>query len=88
MRMPRAPSAGRPAAAGAAQRGRARGLPGMLRPSWFQDIGSELKKVQWPTRQEATNLTLVVVVVAAALGLFLGGLDAGFNWIIEQTLLR
>ena len=63
------------------------GLPAFLQPSWFQEIFSELKKVQWPTRQETLNLTLVVVVVAAVLGLFLGGLDAGFNWIVENLLL-
>jgi preprotein translocase subunit SecE len=49
---------------------------------------SELRKVTWPTRQETMNLTLVVMVVSAALGLFLGGLDYVFNWIVENTLLR
>ena len=29
-----------------------------------------------------------VLVVAAVLGIFLGGLDYVFNWIIENTLLR
>ncbi|MGH2585306.1 MAG: preprotein translocase subunit SecE [Dehalococcoidia bacterium] len=64
------------------------GLRGLLRPQWFRDVMSELRKVTWPTRQETTNLTIVVVVVAAALGLFLGGLDYGFNWLLERTLLR
>lgn len=64
------------------------GMRGLLSPQWFRDVISELRKVTWPTRQETTNLTLVVVVVSAALGLFLGGLDYGFNWIIENTLLR
>ncbi len=68
-------------------RARVRGLPSFLQPAWFQEIFVELKKVQWPTRQETINLTMVVVVVATALGLFLGGLDAGFNWLIEHTLL-
>jgi preprotein translocase subunit SecE len=49
---------------------------------------SELRKVSWPTREETINLTIVVVVVAAALGLFLGGVDYVFNWIMERTLLR
>jgi preprotein translocase subunit SecE len=49
---------------------------------------SELRKVTWPTRQETINLTIVVLVVAAALGLFLGGLDYVFNWFLERTLLR
>jgi preprotein translocase subunit SecE len=49
---------------------------------------SELRKVTWPTRQETVNLTIVVLVVAAVLGIFLGGVDYGFNWILERTLLR
>jgi preprotein translocase SecE subunit len=87
VRMPRT-AASRVGAAGTATRSRVRGLPAFLQPAWFHEIFGELKKVQWPTRQETANLTLVVVVVAAALGLFLGGLDAAFNWIIENTLLR
>jgi preprotein translocase subunit SecE len=64
------------------------GLRGLLSPQWFRDVLSELRKVTWPTRQETANLTLVVVVVAAVLGLFLGGIDYAFNWLIENTLLR
>ena len=64
------------------------GLRALVRPQWFRDVMSELRKVTWPTRQETVNLTLVVVVVSAALGAFLGLLDFGFNWIIENTLLR
>lgn len=64
------------------------GLRGMMRPQWARDVMSELKKVTWPTREQTMNLTLVVIVVAAALGLFLGGLDYGFNWLIENTVLR
>lgn len=62
-------------------------LPGVLQPAWFREIWTELKKVQWPTRQETINLTIVVVVVAAILGVLMGGLDASFNWILERTLL-
>jgi preprotein translocase subunit SecE len=64
------------------------GLRGLMTPQWFRDVMSELRKVTWPTRQETMNLTLVVVVVSAVLGMFLGGLDYGFNWLIENTLLR
>ena len=62
-------------------------LPGFLQPSWMHEVLLELKKVQWPTFQETRNLTMVVLVVAAILGVFLGGLDAGFNWVLEHTLL-
>ena len=64
-----------------------RGLLSLLRPRWAEDIISELRKVTWPTREETWNLTWVVVLVAAAFGVFLGGVDMFFNWLIENTLL-
>ncbi len=64
------------------------GLRNMASPQWFRDVLSELRKVTWPTREETINLTIVVVVVAAVLGLFLGGLDYVFNTLLEKTLLR
>jgi preprotein translocase subunit SecE len=54
---------------------------------WYQEIFGELRKVQWPTRQEVMNLTMVVIVVSTALGIALGGVDALFNWVLERTLL-
>jgi preprotein translocase subunit SecE len=65
-----------------------RGIGGLLRPRWVEDIISELRKVTWPTREEAWYLTVVVIIVAAVVGVFLGGVDMFFNWLIEQTLLQ
>ena len=45
-----------------------------LRETWF-----ELKKVSWPTRREAVNLTLMVVVVTSFLSLVLALLDYIFS---------
>ena len=57
-------------------------------PRFFKDIIAELKKVTWPTREETTRLTFAVVVVSVAMGLTLGGIDIGFNWVVDHTLLR
>jgi len=65
-----------------------RGLLGVIRPRFVEDIVSELRKVTWPTRQDTVNLTFVVIIVSVAVGLFLGGVDMLFSWIIEHTLLR
>lgn len=59
-----------------------------LRPRWAEDIISELQKVSWPSREDTQYLTLVVLVVATAFGIFLGGIDMFFNWAIDNTLLR
>jgi preprotein translocase subunit SecE len=51
----------------------------------LRDTRSELQKVTWPSRQETTNLTLVVIGVSAVLGLLLGGIDLvltrAFEWL-------
>lgn len=45
---------------------------------FLKEVRTELKKVTWPTRQETIKLTLVVVTVSLAMGLFVGGLDILF----------
>jgi preprotein translocase SecE subunit len=57
-------------------------------PRWASDILSELRKVTWPARQEVMHLTLVVVIVSLFFGAILGASDVGFNWLIENTVLR
>ncbi|MDO8671627.1 MAG: preprotein translocase subunit SecE [Dehalococcoidia bacterium] len=60
------------------------------RPSlkWVREIVSELKKVTWPSREEATNLTTLVLVVSIAVGVFLGSVDYIFSQLINVLLLR
>lgn len=53
-----------------------------------QDIVNELKKVSWPSREETTRLTVAVIAVTVTIGLLLGGVDMGFNWVADNTLLR
>ena len=42
---------------------------------FLREARSELHKVTWPTRQEAINLTMIVIATSAAVGLLLGGID-------------
>jgi preprotein translocase SecE subunit len=49
---------------------------GKMNPITFlQETVSELRKSVWPTREETARLTVVVIAVAVAMGLFLGLLD-------------
>jgi preprotein translocase subunit SecE len=45
---------------------------------YFRETAGELRKVNWPTRQEAINLTTIVLIVIAAMSIFLGLLDIVF----------
>ena len=46
---------------------------------YLRETVGELRKVNWPTRKEATNLTIIVIVVLIAMGTFLGVLDIVFT---------
>ena len=52
----------------------------------MSEIWSELRKVTWPTREETAYLTMVVIIVAVAVGIVLGGIDILFNWIVDRLL--
>ncbi len=43
------------------------------------DVVSELRKVTWPTRQETTRLTILVLALSGVAGLVLGFIDIGFS---------
>ena len=42
---------------------------------WFRDMRSELKKVQWPTRKQTINNTLVVIACVVVVGVFIALFD-------------
>jgi preprotein translocase subunit SecE len=42
---------------------------------YFSETIGELRKVSWPTRQEAVQLTIIVLVVMVFMGVFLGLVD-------------
>ncbi|MFC3715076.1 preprotein translocase subunit SecE [Luteimonas soli] len=46
----------------------------------------ELRKVVWPTRQEATRLTWIVAGVVVLISLIMAGFDAIVQWAIKLLL--
>ena len=42
---------------------------------WFRDMKSELKKVQWPTRKQTVNNTLIVIACVVVVGIFIALFD-------------
>ncbi len=53
---------------------------------FLQQVRIEMKKVVWPTRAQTIRLTLLVIGVSAAVGLFIGALDILFVKIIELVI--
>ncbi len=56
-----------------------------LRRYWREVIG-ELRRVNWPTRQEATRLTVLVLVVMTLMSLFLWSIDVGAEALLALAL--
>ena len=46
----------------------------------------ELRKVVWPTRQEAMRMTWVVVIVVIIIALLLAGFDTVIQWLVKLFL--
>ena len=50
---------------------------------FFAEVFSELRKVTWPSRQEATRLTVLVIALSATIGVFLGLIDMLFARVLS-----
>ena len=53
---------------------------------WLKDMKSELKKVQWPTRKQTINNTLIVIACVIVVGVFIWIFDLGGNLIVEGII--
>ncbi|HEX7498026.1 MAG TPA: preprotein translocase subunit SecE [Candidatus Limnocylindrales bacterium] len=51
---------------------------------FVQDSWQELKKVNWPTPQQARNLTVLVLAVSAAVALFVATFDTIFGALAKH----
>lgn len=55
---------------------------------FYRETVGELRKVSWPTREEATHLTFIVLIVLAFMAILLGIVDwvgfQGLGWILDQ----
>ncbi len=48
----------------------------------IKEIYAELGRVTWPTKEETTRLSVIVVSISIVIGLFLGVIDLAFSKII------
>jgi preprotein translocase subunit SecE len=61
--------------------------PGQQLIAFGIDATRELKKVVWPTRKEATQMTLVVFGFVFVMALFLWLTDKSLEWIFYDLIL-
>ena len=55
--------------------------PARRRPGFqfFRETVGELKRVVWPTREQATRLTILVIIISVSVGVLLAVVDLGFG---------
>ncbi len=63
------------------------GMFGKLK-KFLQEARTELRHVNWPTRQEATRLTSVVITLSLVLAVFLGAFDYLFSYLLKIFVLQ
>ena len=56
--------------------------------SGITEIVSELRRVTWPTYEETFRLSVMVIAVAAVIGVFLGVVDLGFSNLFDIILRK
>jgi preprotein translocase subunit SecE len=52
--------------------------------SFLKETKAELKKVTWPSRNEVTSTTIVVIIATVFFGFYLFFMDIIFSWVITQ----
>ena len=55
--------------------------------TFLKEVRLEMKKVNWPTRQETIRKTLVVIGISVAVAAFLGTLDFAFTTLLNKFVL-
>lgn len=53
---------------------------------YFKDSKQELKKVVWPNRKEAFNLTMLVILISLGVAFFLGAIDALLIFLVGKFI--
>ena len=55
---------------------------------FFKEARTELEKVNWPSKEQTINYTLVVIVISLATAAFLGVLDWVFETLLKTFILK
>lgn len=53
---------------------------------WFREMRSELKKVQWPTRKQTVNNTLIVIACVIVVGICIWVFDALAGAVVRALI--
>lgn len=55
--------------------------------TFLKEVRLEIRKVNWPTRQETIKYVIIIVCVSALIAAFLGALDFIFITLLNKFIL-
>jgi len=55
---------------------------------FLKEAKAELLKVNWPSKQQIINYTLIVIGISIAMAIFLGILDYFFSYLLKTFILK
>lgn len=53
---------------------------------FIKEARVELSKVVWPTREEAIKLTVLVIIITVAVGVFIGAIDYALSQVLKALV--
>ncbi len=56
--------------------------------SFLKEVKVEMKRVNWPRREETVKYTLIVILITLIVAAFLGTLDFIFTTLLNKIILR
>ncbi|MDP2664286.1 MAG: preprotein translocase subunit SecE [bacterium] len=55
--------------------------------TFLKEVRIEMKKVNWPTREQTIKYTLTVIGVSLAVAIYLGGLDFLYTNLLNKLVI-
>ena len=55
--------------------------------NYIKDTRNELRHVNWPTKKQTTNFTILVIAVSVAVAAFMGFFDVVFTYLLKTFVL-
>ena len=55
---------------------------------FLKEVRTEVKKVNWLTRQQLLNYTVMVVCFMFVMAVLFGALDYGFGYLLQKFVLK
>ncbi len=55
--------------------------------TYLKEVRLEMKKVNWPAREQTIRYTLIVIGVSLVVATYLGGLDIIFTTLINKFII-